>query len=125
MMKQQHSLHIPRTSLKQVLLAVVGSGLGVFGLLVTVALSIVVVLTHPKRRTTRDLYTLSPYEFDLPTEAVRFPTRQERFPGRWLVHFVSTGHDDYSRVSGVSFAGHRCVRYLRSPLEGRSQRAGV
>lgn len=54
MVKQQHSLHIPRPSLKQVLLAAVGSGLGVFGLLVTVALSIVAVLTHPKKKTARD-----------------------------------------------------------------------
>ena len=76
MMKQQHHLSIPRPSFKQVLLAGLGSGLGVFGLLVTVAISIVAVLTHPKRKTARDLYTLSPYEFDLPAEAVTFPPRQ-------------------------------------------------
>ena len=76
MIQQQHHLHVPRPSLKQVLLAGVGSGLGVFGLLVTVALYIVAVLTHPKRKTARDLYALSPYEFDLPAEAVTFPPRQ-------------------------------------------------
>jgi predicted alpha/beta-fold hydrolase len=80
MMKQQHSLPIPRPSLKQVLRAAVGSGLGVFGLLVTVALYIVAVLTHPKKKTTRDLYTLSPYEFDLPAEAVTFSPRQGDYP---------------------------------------------
>ncbi len=76
MMKKQHHLHIPRPSLKQFLLAGVGSGLGVFGLLVTVALYIVAVLTHPKRKTARDLHILSPYEFDLPAEAVTFPPWQ-------------------------------------------------
>lgn len=76
MIQQQHHLHIPRPSLKQVLLAGISSGLGVFGLLVTVALYIVAVLTHPKRKTARDLYALSPYEFDLPAEAVTFPPRQ-------------------------------------------------
>jgi hypothetical protein len=35
----------------------------------------VAVLTHPKRKTPSDLYTLSPYEFDLPAEAVTFPPR--------------------------------------------------
>ncbi len=68
-------MHIPRPSLKQVLLAGIGSSIGVFGLLVTVALSIVEFLTHPKRKTASDLYTLSPYEFDLPAEAVMFPPR--------------------------------------------------
>ncbi len=76
MMKQQHHMYVPRPSLKQVLLASIGSGFGVFGLLLTVALYIVAVLTHPKRKTTHDLYTLSPYEFDLPAEAVAFPPRQ-------------------------------------------------
>jgi uncharacterized protein len=75
MIQRQHTLHIPRPSLKQVLLAGIGSGLGVFSLLVTVALSLVIALTHPKRKTRRDRYTLSPYEFDLPAEAVTFPPR--------------------------------------------------
>jgi fermentation-respiration switch protein FrsA (DUF1100 family) len=76
MIQLQHHLHIPHPSLKQVLFAAIGSGLGVFGLLLTVALFIVEFLIHPKRKLARDLYTLSPYEFDLPAEAVMFPPRQ-------------------------------------------------
>jgi fermentation-respiration switch protein FrsA (DUF1100 family) len=52
MIKQRHHLHFPRPFLKQVLLV----GIGVSGLLVTVALYIVVVLTHPKRKIAHDLY---------------------------------------------------------------------
>lgn len=89
MIQQQHHRHVPRPSLKQVLLAGVGSGLGVFGLLVTVALSIVAVLTHPKRKTPRDLYTLSPYEFDLPAEAVTFPPRQgDYLVAGWYIPYL-------------------------------------
>ena len=101
MIQQQHHRHIPRSSLKQVFLAGVGGGLGVFGLLVTVALYIVAVLTHPKRKTPRDLYTLSPYEFDLPAEAVTFPPRHGDYcvagwyipyPGATTTILVSPGY---------------------------------
>ena len=48
--------------------------MGVLGVLFAVGLYIVETLTRPKRSTnTFDLYTFSPYEFNLPAEEVTFP----------------------------------------------------
>ncbi len=73
-MFQVWQVHLPHPSRKQVLFASLASGIGVFGLLVAVALTIVEALIHPKRKTAFDRYTLSPFEFDLPAEAVVFPS---------------------------------------------------
>lgn len=62
-----------RPSLKQVILSSLGGGIGIIGVLFTVALYVVETLIRPKKRNLFDEYTVSPYEFDLPAEAVTFP----------------------------------------------------
>src|SRR6266487_3623953 len=83
-------VHIPRPSLKQVLLSSLVGLIGSGAVLAFVALSIVEALTHPKRKTPFDRYTLSPFEFDLPAEAVTFPPQQgDYLVNGWYIPFVS------------------------------------
>lgn len=91
-MFQLRHLPLPHPSRKQVLLASLGSGIGVFGLLATVALALVEILIHPKKKTVLDRYTLSPYEFDLPAEAVVFPPRHGHYQvsGWYIPHPEAT-----------------------------------
>lgn len=72
-MFQLRNVHVPRPSRKQIIFGSLGSSMGVLGILVTVALFIVETIIHPKRRKPFDLYTISPFELDLPAEAVVFP----------------------------------------------------
>ncbi len=65
-----------RPSLKQVILSSLGGSIGIVGLLFTVALYVVETLIRPGKRNLFAEYTFSPYEFDLPAEAVTFPPLQ-------------------------------------------------
>ncbi|HLJ36240.1 MAG TPA: alpha/beta hydrolase [Ktedonobacteraceae bacterium] len=65
-----------RPSLKQVILSSLGGSIGIVGILFTVALYVVETLIRPQKRNLFDEYTFSPYEFDLPAEAVTFPPLQ-------------------------------------------------
>lgn len=73
-MQQQPRLSY--TFLKPLLLSSAVGSMGVFGVLFTLALSLVEYLIHPRRQTLFDLYTLTPYELGLPGEAVTFPPRE-------------------------------------------------
>jgi fermentation-respiration switch protein FrsA (DUF1100 family) len=73
-MQQQPRLSY--TFLKRLLLSSAVGSLGVFGVLLTLALSLVEYLIHPRRQTIFDLYTLTPYELGLPGEAITFPPRE-------------------------------------------------
>src|ERR1700726_2765731 len=66
-------LKVSRPSLKQILYSSLGGSIGVLGVMFTVALYVVEILIRPKKRTQFDGYTVSPYELDLPAEAVSFP----------------------------------------------------
>lgn len=69
----QHWQHAHGHSfLKPILLG----GLGTLGALLTLALTLVETLIHPRKRTILDLYTLTPYELSLPGEAVVFAPQQ-------------------------------------------------
>lgn len=61
-------------SLKHILFGGLGSSVGLLGIMLSVALYVVEKLTHPKKRGTFDEYTISPYELELPAEAVLFPS---------------------------------------------------
>jgi uncharacterized protein len=65
--------HLPRPSLKQVVLGGISGGIGVVGIIFVVALYIVETLTRPKRISGFiELYTFSPYELNIPAEDVTF-----------------------------------------------------
>ncbi len=71
-----------RPSLKQVLVSSVGGGIGVLGIVLAVGLYIVETVIRPnKKHDFSDVYTFSPYEFDLPAEVVTFPPAE----GKYLV----------------------------------------
>jgi uncharacterized protein len=71
----QH-LKLNRPLLKQVLYSGLGGSIGILGVMFTVALYVVETLIRPKKHTPFDEYTVSPYELDLPAEAVVFPPQQ-------------------------------------------------
>ncbi|MDQ6662088.1 MAG: alpha/beta fold hydrolase, partial [Chloroflexota bacterium] len=64
--------HLRRPSLKQILLSGIGGSVGIMGVLFAVALYIVETLIRPGKRSIFDGYTFSPYELELPGEAVTF-----------------------------------------------------
>jgi fermentation-respiration switch protein FrsA (DUF1100 family) len=67
-------MHVSRPSLKTILFGSLGGSVGALGVLFAVGLYIVETLTRPKRSTNMfDLYTFSPFEFNLPGEEVAFP----------------------------------------------------
>lgn len=63
-----------RPSLKHLLFSGVGGSIGVFGIIFAVGLYVVETLIRPKKRGIFDDFTFSPYELDLPAEAVSFPS---------------------------------------------------
>jgi len=64
-------------SMKRILFGGLSGSIGVAGILFAGSIYVVEVLTRPKKLTNFDLYTFSPYELDLPAEAVTFPSLQE------------------------------------------------
>lgn len=71
----QH-IKLSKPSLKQVLYSGLGGGVGILGVMFTVALYVVETLIRPKKHVPFEDYTVSPYELDLPAEAVVFPPQQ-------------------------------------------------
>lgn len=85
-MMQLQNQKLFRPSLKRILFGGLGGGIGVLGVLFAVALYIVDTLTRPKKRTTFDLYVFTPYELDLPAEAVVFsPLHGDHKVNGWYV----------------------------------------
>ena len=72
-MVQLQNLKRFHLSSKRIVFGGLSGGLGVLGLLFAVALYVVETLIRPKKHNVFDLYTFSPYELDLPGEAVVFP----------------------------------------------------
>jgi hypothetical protein len=72
-MFQLPHIHIPRPSRKQIVLGSLGTSLVISGIMVAVAFFIVETIVHPKKRTPFNRYTISPFELDIPAEAVTFP----------------------------------------------------
>jgi len=73
LMFKLQKVRFSRTSLKHILLGSLGGSVGVLSVIVAVGLYIVEVLTRPKRiASLYDLYTFTPFEFDLPAEEVTF-----------------------------------------------------
>jgi uncharacterized protein len=71
-----------RPSLKQVLFSSVGGSIGVLGILLAGGLYIVETVIRPqKKHDFSDVYTFSPYEFDMPAEVITFPPEE----GNYLV----------------------------------------
>lgn len=71
--------HVPqirfkRPLLKNVLIGGLSSSIGIAGIITGVGLYIVETLTRPKRPDTfADLYTISPFELNIPAEEIEFP----------------------------------------------------
>jgi uncharacterized protein len=65
-----------RPSLKHLIFGGVGGTLGVLSLLCVPALYLVEALIRPKKLTAFSDYTFTPFELDLPAEAVAFPPRK-------------------------------------------------
>jgi fermentation-respiration switch protein FrsA (DUF1100 family) len=60
-------------SLKQIAVSGLSGVIGAVGILFAVALYVVETLIRPKKINPFDLYTFSPYELDIPAEAIVFP----------------------------------------------------
>jgi uncharacterized protein len=60
-------------SLKQIVVSGLSGVVGTVGILFAVALYVVETLIRPKKINPFDLYTFSPYELDIPAEAIVFP----------------------------------------------------
>lgn len=71
-MVQLQNLKSFRLSLKRILFGGLSGGIGVVGLLLGGAIFVVETLTRPKKLTSFDRYTVSPYELGLPAEPVTF-----------------------------------------------------
>ena len=63
-----------RLSMKRILFGGLSGSVGILGLLLAGALFVVETITRPKKLNHFDNYTFSPYELDLPAEAVAFPS---------------------------------------------------
>ena len=73
-MSQLPNVRFFRPSFKQLVLGGLGSGIGLLGILLSIALYVVESLIRPtKQPNFYELYTYSPFELDLPAEAVVFP----------------------------------------------------
>jgi fermentation-respiration switch protein FrsA (DUF1100 family) len=65
-----------RMNMKSILFGSLSGGIGILGLLFAGALYVVEIITRPKKLNSFDNYAYSPYELDLPAEAVTFPSLQ-------------------------------------------------
>jgi len=72
-MFQLRLIHIPRPSSKQIILGSLGGSVVIVGIIVAVPFFIVETIIHPKKKTLFDRYTISPFELDIPAEAVTLP----------------------------------------------------
>ncbi len=61
-----------RLNVKRILFGGLSGGIGILGLLLAGALYVVEIITRPKKLNSFDSYAFSPYELDLPAEAVTF-----------------------------------------------------
>lgn len=79
---------IRRPSLKRIVFGSVGGTLGALTLLGAVSIYVVEILTRPKKLLPFSGYTFTPYELDLPAEAVVFPPRsgQHKVSGWFIPH---------------------------------------
>lgn len=64
-------------SLKRILFGGLSGSIGVAGLVFAGAIYVVEILTRPKKLSSFDLYTFSPYELGIPAESVTFPSLHE------------------------------------------------
>ncbi len=72
-MSQHHSFWLRRTSKKRLLLGGIGSSIGILGVIFSIALYVVESLIRPKKYGSfSDIYSFSPFEFELPAENVTF-----------------------------------------------------
>jgi len=71
-MLQLQNLKSFRLSLKRILFGGLSGGIGIVGLLLGGAIFVVEIITRPKKLNSFDSYAFSPYELDLPAEAVTF-----------------------------------------------------
>lgn len=75
-----------RPSLKQLLYSGLGGSVGILGVMFTVSLYVVETLIRPKKHAQFEDYTVSPYELDLPAEAVVFAPRQgDHLVSAWYI----------------------------------------
>lgn len=72
-MFQLRKKRIPRPSRTQIVFGSLSAGIVIVGIIVAVAFSIVEKIIHPKKKTPFDLYTVSPFELNIPAETVAFP----------------------------------------------------
>src|SRR5258707_13415523 len=73
-MLQLHNVKLVHLSMKRIVFGGVSGIIGILGLLFALAVYVVESLIRPKKYNVFDLYTFSPYELDIPAEAVVFPS---------------------------------------------------
>jgi fermentation-respiration switch protein FrsA (DUF1100 family) len=123
---QLSKIRVGKPSLKQLLVGGLGSFVGVAGFVVTVAVYVVETLIRPKKIVSfADLYKISPFEFELPAEAVAFPAQHSEhlvngwyipYPGATTTILVSPGYrSGMADVLGMSAqlwkAGHNVLTF--------------
>jgi uncharacterized protein len=74
--QQLQQIRQMRPSLRQIVFGGLSGGIGVLGILFSIALYVVEELIRPVKRRTFDLYTFTPFELDLPAQVVTFPSLQ-------------------------------------------------
>jgi fermentation-respiration switch protein FrsA (DUF1100 family) len=86
---QLSKIRVGKPSLKQLLVGGLGSFIGVVGFVITVALYVVETLIRPKKIVSfADLYKISPFEFELPAEAVTFPApHSDHLVNGWYIPY--------------------------------------
>ena len=86
-MSQLQNVRFFRPLLKRLLLGGLGSGIGLLGIMVSIAVYVVETLIRPtKLPKFYDLYTFSPFELDLPAEAVVFsPLHGDHKVSGWYI----------------------------------------
>ncbi len=73
-MLQLQNVKLVHLSMKRIVFGGVSGSIGILGLLFALAVYVVESLIRPKKYNVFDLYTFSPYELDIPAEAVVFPS---------------------------------------------------
>ncbi|GER82237.1 alpha/beta hydrolase [Thermogemmatispora aurantia] len=88
-MLELSKIRVGKPSLKQLLVGGLGSVIGVAGFIVTVAVYVVETLIRPKKIVSfADLYKISPFELELPAEAVTFPaSNSDHMVNGWYIPY--------------------------------------